>query len=337
MNPSKPERSKRPGTDRRWTLLFIGDHGNVITLKRFKAIVLATGFLFMVAIGAVAVLLFMHKRALDENQGFRSRLGNFQKKIETLRHEKEILMARLVLAESKAKENSPKQLQSKAGINAEEQKTPESQNALKTETLGVTEKKPSIATATPPKPALPEPRDAESEFRVAVENFKVSRVSGSADVNAEFKIKNTSPQSQKISGHAVVVLKGNDIPKHKWLVMPAVSMVGDRPSGKRGKRFSIQRFRTMRFTSRAPDDSGEFQTAAVYIFRKTGELALQQDFPVDLPSASTSQSETPAAQKPSSETSSAVSPSLRRLLTDTPPNETPSVETPATDEPLDNL
>jgi gas vesicle protein len=337
MNSSRPEKLKRPGTDRRWTLLFIGDHGNVVTLKRFKAIVLGAGFLFLVAIGAVAVLLFMHQRALDENQGFRSRIENFQKKIDTLRHEKEILMARLVLAESKAKENTPKQLQSKADSNTEDQRTAESEPESKTEAREVTGKKPSVASATPPKPVLPEARDAEPEFSVTVENFKISRVSGSADVNAEFRIKNTGPQSQKVSGHAVVVLKGNEIPKHKWLVMPAVSMVGDRPSGKRGKRFSIQRFRTMRFTFRAPGDTGEFQTAAVYIFLKTGELVLQQDFPVDLPPSRASLTETPAAQTPSAETSSEVTPSLKMLLRGTPPEDKPSVETPAIDEPLDNL
>jgi hypothetical protein len=344
MNSSKPKKTKRPGTDRRWTLLFIGDHGNVVTLKRFKAIVLAAGFLFFVAIGAVAVLIFMNKSVLDENQGFRERIENFQKKIDTLRHEKEILMARLVLAESKAKENTPKRPQSQTEISTDDQITPESQTVSKIERLGVNKKMPTVAEATPPKPAALESRDTEPVISVAVENFKVSRVSGSANLNAEFRIKNTSPESQKVSGHAVIVLKGSDLPKHKWLVMPAVSLVGDRPSGKRGKRFVIQRFRTMRFNSRAPDDSGEFQTAAVYIFLRTGELVLQQDFPVKLPPSPVSRSETPSAETPSAETSSAESPSLKMLFEtpsgETPPGETPSVETPSvgtpsSDEPIE--
>lgn len=327
MNSQNQKKSKRPGTDRRWTLLFIGDQGNVITLKRFKAIILTTGFLFLVAVGAVAVLIFMNKRVLDENEGFRNRIENFQKKIETLRHEKEILMARLVLAESKANENKPQRQQSEAEINAEEQITPESQAESKIEGEKVDQKLTSVAAAAPPRPASPESRDAEPEFSLAVENFKVSRVSGSANLNAEFKIKNTSPQSQKVSGHAVIVLKGSDLPKDKWLVMPAVKLVGDSPSGKRGKRFSIQRFRTMRFTSRAPDDSDQFQTAAVYVFSRTGELVLQQDFPVKLPPSPVSQSETPSAETPS----------LKMLLTETPSKEMPRVETPSNDQPVDDV
>lgn len=329
MNSSKPKKSKHPGTERRWTLLFIGDHGNVITLKRFKAIVLATGFLFFVAIGAVAILIFINRGILDENQGFRNRIENFQKKIETLRHEKEILMARLVLAESKAKENTPERRQSRAEINTDDQITPESPKLAKIETMEAEKKTPSVSEATLPKSAALEPRDTEPAPRVAVDNFKVSRVSGSTNLNAEFTIKNTSPEFQKVTGHAVVVLKGDDLPKHKWLVMPTVELVGDRPSGKRGKKFAIQRFRTMRFTSRSPNDSGEFQTAAVYVFLKTGELILQQEFPVKLAPPPVSQSETPSA-----ETSSVVTPSLKALLTDTPLEKTPPAEKPSSDEPI---
>ena len=329
MNSSKPKKSKHPGTDRRWTLLFIGDHGNVVTLKRFKAIVLATGFLFFVAIGAVAVLIYINRGILDENQGFRNRIENFQKKIETLRHEKEILMARLVLAESKAKENIPERRQSRAEINTDEKITPESPSVPKIETVEPDKKAPPVSEATLPKPAALESRDTESAIRVVVDNFKVSRVSGSSNLNAEFRIKNASPEFQKVTGHAVVVLKGDDLPKHKWLVMPTVELVGDRPSGKRGKKFAIQRFRTMRFTSNSPNDSGEFQTAAVYVFLKTGELVLQQEFPVNLAPPPVSQSETPSA-----ETSVVVTPSLKALLTDTPSKKTPPAEKPSSDEPI---
>ena len=325
MKSSKPKRTKRPGTDRQWTLLFIGDHGNVITLKRFKAIILAAGLLFFVAIGAVAVLIFMNKGMLDENQGFRERIENFQKKIETLRHEKEILMARLVLAESKAKENAPKRPQNQTEVSTADQIPPESQTMSKIETPAVNKKMPSVAEATPPKPVALESRDTEPVFSVAVENFKVSRVSGSANVNAEFKIKNTSPESQKVSGHAVIVLKGSDLPKHKWLVMPAVGLVGEKPSGKNGKRFSIQRFRTMNLTSRTPKHSDEFATAAVYVYLKSGKLILAEDFPVDLPPMPVREAQTPSADSDSAET-----PSDKQPATQTPSTETSSTETPST-------
>ena len=175
-----------------------------------------------------------------------------------------------------------------------------------------------------------ETRESEPVFSVAVENFMVSHASDSPDLNAQFKIKNTSPESQKVAGHAVVVLKSNDLPKHKWLVMPAVGLVGDKPSGKNGKRFSIQRFRKMNLTSRTPKHSDEFRTAAVYVYLKTGELLLQEDFPVELPPMLV-----PEAQTPSASSASAETPSVKRPATQTPSPEAPSPETPSPETPSD--
>jgi len=154
MSLDKLKKSKRPGTDRRWTLLFIGDHGNVITLKRFKAIVLVTAIVFFVAIGAVAFLLFINKGTLEENQVYRKRIENSQKQIEKLQHEKEILMARLVLAESKVKESLSENRQSQAEINAADQISRKSQTASKTETARDNKKMPAVPEATQPKPAI---------------------------------------------------------------------------------------------------------------------------------------------------------------------------------------
>ena len=95
MNKSKT--TKHPGADRRWTLLFIGDHGNVITLKHFKAIVIGIGFLFVIAVTVATVLFFRNQGILNQNKALHKRFADSENKIEKLRHEKEILMARLVL------------------------------------------------------------------------------------------------------------------------------------------------------------------------------------------------------------------------------------------------
>ena len=100
---------------------------------------------------------------------------------------------------------------------------------------------------------------------------------------AQFKIKNTSQGYQRVAGTSVVVLKGADLEKKQWLVMPAVEFAGNKPAGKRGKSFSIKRFLNMNFTTRAPNYSDQFQTAAVYVFSKTGKLLLEQDFAIKLP------------------------------------------------------
>lgn len=352
MNFARPKKTNRPGTDRRWTLLFIGDHGNVITLKRFKAIVLATASMFLLTIGVVAVLIFLNASFHNENQEFKKRLEDSQKRIETLRHEKEILMARLVLSESKIKEKVSKGHQGRVQENTTQQSKQKSKAAPKSETPRVNKKKSLGRQTTQTVTTGPETPDSEPDFSVAVENFIVSHASDSVNLNAQFKIKNTTPEFQKVAGHAVVVLKSNDLPRHKWLVMPAVGLVGDKPSGRNGKRFSIKRFRTMNLTSRTPKHSDEFRTAAVYVYLKSGELLLEEDFPVGLPpmpvpesqkspesssAAETPSAKRPARQTPSTETSSPETSSTETSSPETPSTETSSNEAPASGDPAESL
>jgi hypothetical protein len=332
MNSDKPKKTRRPGTDRRWTLLFIGDHGNVITLKRFRAIVLATACVFLLTIGALAILIFLNAGAHKENQEFKKRIEDSRERIETLRHEKEILMARLVLSESKIKASISKGHPGQVSKNTTDPVKPKLPATPKTETPKVNKKKPSVPQTIQSVPTGLETPDSEPVFSVAVENFIVSQASDSPDLNAQFKIKNTTPESQKVAGHAVVVLKSNDLPKHKWLVMPAVGLVGDKPSGKKGKRFSIQRFRTMNLTSRTPKHSDEFQTAAVYVYLKSGELLLEEDFPVELPPLPV-----PETQTSSDSSASAEPPPVKTPATQIPSTETPSDEAPPSDDSAESF
>ena len=311
MSIHKPKKTKRPGADRRWTLLFIGDHGNVITLKHFKAIVMGIGSLFFLAVVFAAVLFFQNQGAIEQSKDLQNRFADSEKQIEKLRHEKEILMARLVRAEAKTKENVAEERQNPQKTKVAQPAAPLPQVASKPKLVKTVEKKSVVPQAAPPEPAPAETDEAEPVISVALENFKVSRESGNKNLNAQFKIKNTSTGTapQRVAGRIVVVLKGDDLQVDQWLVMPAVGLAGGKPSGKRGKSFSIQRFLTMNLTSKAPDYSDQFQSAAVYVFTKTGELLLEQDFSVNLPPVPVSSAETPSTPSAFEETSSSQKPS----------------------------
>ena len=321
MDALKIKKSKRSGADRRWTLLFISDHGNVITLKHFKAILIGAGSLFFLAIGFVAVLSFLNKGTLKENKDLHKRFAESEKQIEKLRHEKEILMARLVLAETKTKETAAGERQAQDKVKIVEPAAPLPQASPKEEVAKADQTKPPVLQAASPEPAPAETDEAEPIISVAVENFEVSRERGAPNLNAQFKIKNTSPEQQRVIGHAVVILKGEDLDRDQWLVMPQVDLDGDKPTGKRGRSFSILRFRTMIFTSKAPENSDQFQTAAVYVYTKTGELLLEQDFSIELPPAPARSAEPPAARTSTREKA---------------PSETPAGETPSSDVPVDS-
>ena len=309
MSIHKPKTSKRPGADRRWTLLFIGDHGNVITLKHFKAIVIVIGSLFVLAVVLAIVLFFQNQGVLKQNKDLQKSFTDSRKQIEKLRHEKEILMARLVRAEAKTKENVAEERQIPQEKKVAQPTATPPQVASKPKPVKTVEKKSAVPQAAPPKPAPAETDEAEPVISVAVENFKVSRESGNKNLNAQFKIKNTSTAPQRAAGRIVVVLKGDDLQVDQWLVMPAVALAGDKPSGKRGKSFSIQRFLTMNLTSKAPHYADQFQSAAVYVFTNTGELLLERDFSVNLPPVPVPSAGTPSTPTASKETPSSREPS----------------------------
>jgi len=71
--------SRRPKPDRRWTLLFIGNHGRTITLKRFKGMVLLTLLILSVAIAAAAGLFLWNQNIIREKQKIESNLGTLRK------------------------------------------------------------------------------------------------------------------------------------------------------------------------------------------------------------------------------------------------------------------
>ena len=337
MNLNTFKKRSRRKENRRWTLLFIGDHGNVITLKRFKAIIFAAGLLFLLAIVLLAVLFWGHQKTQQKYSDLQNRFQRSQQQIETLRHEKEILMARLVLAESEAKQATDASRELKESPKAVAPVNPESQDTAKAKIAPEPQKKPPAAATSPPPSAQGREREAEAIMQVAVENFKVVRESGNSNVQARFKIKNTSRGFQRVAGNAVVVLKAADLNQNQWLVMPAVEFSGQKPSGKRGKRFSIQRFRNMNLSATAPNHADQFETAVVYVFTEKGKLLLEQDFAISLPPLPAVAPEPPAGDALKPKARPAQAPPRQPTPPQETPPKTPAASAPSGNDSLDSL
>ena len=285
--------NKRPKPDKRWTLLFIGNHGRTITLERFKGLVLLTLAVLTLAI-VIAVSLFVwNQTILWEKANLESKLNSLEASIDELRHEKDILMTRLVVAESRVQEkpaivtpNPPEENNIDQNVN--------NSGAAKSSTPPVAKTKQSAAQKQ--TASVQEKAPAEANLSVAIENFKATIGSNSNTLRVQFKIKNTSPNSQHVSGHAIVVLKGDQIQPNTWLPIPGMRLIEGKPSGKkRGYAFGINYFKTMRFTTRAPKSREKYEAAAVYVFTRDGRLLLEQEFPVKLPQIQPTVSRSPSS------------------------------------------
>ncbi len=92
----KPSKSRQT-----WTLLFIGSHGKTITFRRFKGLFIFFMILLFSAIGAAAGLYLLYDIQVKLGNVAKSEAETLRNQIAKLKSEKEVLMARAILAESK--------------------------------------------------------------------------------------------------------------------------------------------------------------------------------------------------------------------------------------------
>lgn len=288
--------AKRAKPDKRWTLLFIGNHGRTITLKRFKGMVLLTCLVLCLCLAITAGLLYISLNIRQEKNRLESNLQDLKAQIKALRYEKDVLMTKLVLAESR--------YPAEPAEAAPPESQPEPQQSVTNDPPAAA---PSAQPAkdpaeSPAETALAEPpadNPPDAQLSVALDNFDLSADAQENVLRVQFKIKNTSANSQRVAGHAIVVLKGEQIRPHKWLAIPGIALSDGRPTGRqRGYAFGINHFKTMRFKTNLPRAPEIYQQATVFIFSEKGDLLHEQDFPINLPPAAASK---PAAGSPSTE------------------------------------
>lgn len=87
--------------DRRWTLLFIGDRSKTIAFNHLKAAVIITVLIILVLTGISVGLSYLYRDAVVDIRSLEEKLDALNQTVNSLRDEKDILMARLVMAESR--------------------------------------------------------------------------------------------------------------------------------------------------------------------------------------------------------------------------------------------
>ena len=283
MRSSRSGRRMTP--DRHWTLMFIGDHGKVVSFKHFKGLVIAGIIALLMALAAAAGLLYFNLTLARDNRQLKAGLKSLRKQMGILRHENEILMAKLVLAQADKSRKQAAQVDRREDDRPTRSPMVQSPEVEPEKTLEKTLiRKEPIITAARPRPVEPRPVPKQKpQLRVAIENFKIFPISANQNLRIQFKLKNTSENSQRVSGYAIVVLKGDQLEPARWISIPQVPLVAGRPTGRRrGYAFGINYFRTMRITARAPLFPEKYNRASVYVFTRTGDLLLEQDFAVRL-------------------------------------------------------
>ena len=266
-----------PEDGRRWTVLFIGDHGKVIAFKRVKIVLALAGAAFLLSLAAVCVLAVANHTLHRRNTELQQNLEASGQAIRDLRHDRDLLTAQAVLAETKMRETL-------AGVN----RFPAAAGAADKAPPQPLPDRPGEASASGKSPR---PSSESAAVRmpvrtgegIAAEDLEIRYHRGSNTLELQFKIVNTNPGRKPLNGHAVAVLKGSRLDPTEWTAMPAVGLTKGRPSGRQpGYRFSISHSKAFIQTMPAPRDLPAYDAAILYVFSNEGELLTAREFPVDI-------------------------------------------------------
>ncbi|MDI6687303.1 MAG: hypothetical protein QME06_03680 [Desulfobacterales bacterium] len=261
-----PKPSKRAGS---WSVLFLGDHGQTISIKTPPKLVIASAIVMVVAIVSFSWLLIVFKNTREDNKNLSNALNISRQEVVALRDEKDMLAVRLVVAESKIK-------------NRDADILPDSNSYVETPDSKVIDKTASL----PDKKYVEEKTGVavpEKLQKTAMEDFSILFEPDTDVLNVQFKIINTFQNDQPVSGHAFVILKQNKDDQKSWLTFPSASLVSEKPADfRKGQYFSILRFKIIKFKARNEADPKRFKTATVFVFATTGELLFEKSFPVEI-------------------------------------------------------
>ncbi|MCP4629176.1 MAG: hypothetical protein GY850_37580, partial [bacterium] len=258
-----------------------GNHGRTITLKRFKGMVILACLVLCVSIAITAGLLYLSLNIRSDKIQLESDLKDLKAQIKALRYEKDVLLTKLVLAESHSKQSPLKKTPQSSEPETPQQESVVDEKTVQTVPSAGIQEKPRDEEA--PEPAPTDGR-AESGLSVAIENFKIYPEADENLLRVQFKIKNTSPNAKRVAGHTIVVLKGEQLRQNQWLTIPRILLSNGKPTGRqRGHLFGISNFKTMRFKTNLPKSPEVYRDASVFIFTQKGDLLLEKNFPVNLP------------------------------------------------------
>ena len=257
----------------RWNLLLVRDHGKIVVIRRLK--LWAFLCFIMLAVPAVSAVsfLYLYKHSIEKNEFMQKELSEVRLKYKELRDEKDILTAQLVVTESNSK-NGIEGLKINDS-NDTAAKGDKTNGNVKTSTQEANDDL-EIMKDTMEEGAV---LDDESQ-PVTVRSLIVSH-NGKDTFTVAFRLRNSTPETDPVSGYAFVFLKNETLQKDKWLILPDVDLKDEKPvSIKKGHSFSIERFKPVSFSRVSKTDPKLYTKATIIVYNKKQELVYNKTFPI---------------------------------------------------------
>ena len=257
---------------KQWTIIFVNDHGEVISFNRFKEAFIISLLLLFISIIAAIVLIFLYINVLNDNNKLQIILSDSQQRADTLKNEYDNLMARLIILESKLNGSSAKELERKAITSLDNNSlvNPSDENIqFSKEKAGE-------------NPVVLINNKGNKAAIISVKDFIIYYEKENNILKVQYIIKNETLNT-KISGYTVAILKtNNETNQNEWVALPNDNLIEGKPSGKVGQAFLISNYRKIKFKVTVLINPEQFTKAAIYVFSENGELLLQKDITVTI-------------------------------------------------------
>jgi hypothetical protein len=268
---------------KKWSILFIGEDGKVVTVKHFKGMVTGLALLLTILILFLVFLYFQYRSRAEYAESLRKDVADVAAENRSLKDEKDQMLARLVILESelKAREQQPEPAQ---GIGKLPGKAEPRQEVAKEASAQVAEREndpkdgQKQASTTPAVQGGPQ----APPISIANKNLIVCQDPTSDNMRVEYKVINTGAKDAPVAGRSVIVLKGDNMNSEDWIVLPNVPLSDLKPSGERGKRFRIYNFRTIKYKVPSSEVKGRLETATIFTFTESGTFVAERDYPIEM-------------------------------------------------------
>ena len=283
-----PKKTRKTG---HWTLLFVGDQGEVITIRKFKGLMLLAIFILVVALSAAASIYMLYKKPFEENRRLEAALAETARQVRDLGEERDLLLTRLGIAESRLKKTrSPEpetapadQGTSEIALPASVEKPPSAEAATVPENRTV-----RMQPAPPAKPEAPVPpvtaSEVKPEIKIDVGDFQVLHEPEQKLLKVQFRLKNVNVKVGAVSGRTFVFLANDQAEETDILTFPKVRIVDDKPGQIHpGRYFSISRFNIVKFKRAYAEAPRPFNSATVFVYSGAGDLLLEKRFSIESP------------------------------------------------------
>ncbi len=285
--------SKSTRKDRHWTLLFVGEQGEVITIRKFKGLMLLAMFIMVVAISVAVSLYMLYKKPFEKNRMLEAALAEVEQRVKVIGEERDLLLTRLGIARSReknsleqevvVKQTGPAAADSPVAVSEEQTRRKETEPLQDIKEKEVPAVPVRLVTAEVPKPDET-PVEAKPEIKVDVRDLQVQHDPEQELLNVQFRLKNVNPEAGAVSGRTFVVLENDQVDGADILTFPTVTLVDGKPARiYLGRYFSISRFNIVKFKSVFEQAPGLFNSATVFVYSGAGDLLLEKKFSIENP------------------------------------------------------